>query len=55
MGLITMTRTLNFSAGPAILPEPVLESASRDLFDIDDSGIGIMEHSITNHYKYPLC
>jgi phosphoserine aminotransferase len=45
MGLTTMTRTLNFSAGPAILPEPVLESASRDLFDIDDSGIGIMEHS----------
>jgi len=38
-------RIFNFSPGPAILPEPVLEAAARDLWDIDDSGIGILEHS----------
>ena len=37
--------TLNFSAGPAILPEPVLEQAREDLWDIDGSGIGVLEHS----------
>jgi phosphoserine aminotransferase len=36
---------LNFSAGPAILPESVLEQAREDLWDIDDSGIGVLEHS----------
>ncbi len=38
-------RTFNFSAGPAVLPESVLEQAQADLWDIDGSGIGIMEHS----------
>jgi phosphoserine aminotransferase len=38
-------RIFNFSPGPAILPEPVLEEAQRDLWSIDDSGIGILEHS----------
>ena len=38
-------RALNFSAGPATLPEPVLEQAGVDLWDIADSGIGICEHS----------
>jgi len=37
--------TLNFSAGPAVLPEPVLRRAQQDLWDIDGSGIGILEHS----------
>jgi len=35
----------NFSAGPGVLPESVLRTAQKDLWDIDDSGIGIMEHS----------
>ncbi len=39
------TRVFNFSAGPAVLPEPVLRQAQGDLWDIADSGIGIMEHS----------
>ncbi|MFG0330548.1 MAG: 3-phosphoserine/phosphohydroxythreonine transaminase [Phycisphaerales bacterium] len=38
-------RVFNFSAGPAILPEPVIKNAQRDLWDIDHTGIGIMEHS----------
>lgn len=38
-------RIHNFSAGPAALPESVLEEARRDLWNIDGSGIGILEHS----------
>ena len=38
-------RILNFSAGPATLPESVLRQAQVDLFNIDGSGIGICEHS----------
>jgi len=41
----TDPRIFNFSAGPAIIPEPVLRQAQRDLWSIDGSGIGIMEHS----------
>ncbi len=38
-------RIWNFSAGPAVLPEPVLAQARQDLWNIRDSGIGIAEHS----------
>ena len=38
-------RIYNFSAGPAVLPESVLRDAQRDIWNIADSGIGIMEHS----------
>jgi phosphoserine aminotransferase len=38
-------RIYNFSAGPAVLPEPVLKQAQQDLWNIGGSGIGIMEHS----------
>ncbi|MHC4765511.1 MAG: 3-phosphoserine/phosphohydroxythreonine transaminase [Planctomycetota bacterium] len=38
-------RIYNFSAGPAVLPEEVLLQARRDLWDIDGSGVGILEHS----------
>ena len=41
----TTQRSLNFSAGPAILPEPVLQQAQSDLWNIAGSGIGICEHS----------
>lgn len=40
-----MTRKLNFSSGPATLPEPVLRRAQAALVDLDGSGIGILEHS----------
>jgi phosphoserine aminotransferase len=38
-------RIFNFSAGPAVLPEPVLEQAQEAIWDAAGSGIGIMEHS----------
>ena len=41
----TVDTVLNFSAGPAILPQSVLEQARADILDLDGTGIGIMEHS----------
>ena len=38
-------RIHNFGAGPAALPEAVLKQAQKDVWNIADSGIGIMEHS----------
>jgi phosphoserine aminotransferase len=38
-------RIYNFSAGPAVMPEEVLEEAKGALWDLDDSGIGVLEHS----------
>lgn len=40
-----MTRKLNFASGPATLPEPVLRRAQQALWDLDGTGIGILEHS----------
>ncbi len=45
MTTTTTDRILNFSAGPATLPEPVLRQAQSDLWDVSSSGIGICEHS----------
>lgn len=38
-------RIFNFSAGPGCLPESVLEQVRQDVWNIDGSGIGILEHS----------
>ena len=38
-------RILNFSAGPAVMPEPVLARIREDVWNIDGSGIGVLEHS----------
>jgi len=38
-------RIFNFAPGPAVLPEEVLEEARVDIWNIDRSGIGILEHS----------
>ncbi len=38
-------RKLNFSSGPAALPEEVLKRAQQAIWDLDGSGIGILEHS----------
>jgi phosphoserine aminotransferase len=38
-------RKLNFNAGPAALPLPVLEQAQRELLDFEGTGMSILEHS----------
>ncbi len=38
-------RAINFSAGPATLPLPVLEEAQRDLVDYRGTGMSVMEMS----------
>jgi len=38
-------RKLNFASGPAILPEAVLREAQAAIWDLDGSGIGVLEHS----------
>ena len=41
----TATRVFNFSAGPAVLPLPVLEEAQRDLIALPGVGMSVMELS----------
>jgi phosphoserine aminotransferase len=41
----TTTRIHNFSAGPAVLPLPVLEEAQRDLVSLPGVGMSVMEIS----------
>lgn len=45
-----MARIHNFSAGPAVLPEPVIREAQEALWDLNGSGIGICESS----HRWPL-
>ena len=40
-----MTRVYNFSAGPAILPESVLEQAAAEMLDYQGTGMSVMEMS----------
>ena len=40
-----MKRVYNFSAGPAVLPEAVLEKAASELLCYKDSGMSVMEMS----------
>jgi phosphoserine aminotransferase len=40
-----MTRVINFSAGPATLPEPVLRQAAEEMLDWHGSGMSVMEMS----------
>ena len=45
-GSFGMTQRIwNFSAGPAVLPESVLEEARENLLSLGKTGIGILEHS----------
>ena len=41
----TVTRILNFSSGPAVLPVPVLEQVQRDLLALPGVGMSVMEMS----------
>jgi phosphoserine aminotransferase len=38
-------RIFNFSAGPAVLPEEVLQQAQQDIWSLGKTGIGVLEHS----------
>jgi len=38
-------RIFNFSAGPAVIPVPVLEEAQRDLLALPGVGMSVMEIS----------
>lgn len=40
-----MTQIFNFSAGPAVLPKPVLERAQSEMLDWHGSGMSVMEMS----------
>ena len=40
-----MPRVYNFSAGPAVLPEPVLAQAAQEMLDWHGSGMSVMEMS----------
>ncbi len=40
-----MNRIYNFSAGPAVLPMPVLEEAQRDLIELPGVGMSVLEIS----------
>src|ERR1044072_2591151 len=45
MSSSSVHRIFNFSAGPAVLPLPVLEQAQRDLVTLPDVGMSILEVS----------
>ena len=40
-----MARVFNFSAGPAVLPEPVLQQVAAEMLDWHGSGMSVMEMS----------
>lgn len=40
-----MTRVFNFSAGPAVLPQEVLQQAAAEMLDWQGSGLSVMEMS----------
>jgi phosphoserine aminotransferase len=40
-----MTRSYNFSAGPAMLPEAVIKRAQQEMLEWNDSGMSVMEMS----------
>jgi phosphoserine aminotransferase len=43
--MATTTRIFNFSAGPAVMPVPVLEQAQRELVSLPGVGMSVMEIS----------
>ena len=40
-----MSRVYNFSAGPAVLPEAVLQEAAEEMMDYRGCGMSVMEMS----------
>src|SRR5215211_258884 len=47
-------RIYNFSAGPAILPLPVLEKAQSELLSLDGIGMSVMEISHRSKHFEPI-
>jgi phosphoserine aminotransferase len=50
-----MTRPFNFSAGPAAMPEPVLQLAAIEMLDWQGSGMGVMEMSHRGKAFMSIC
>ncbi len=42
---MSINRIHNFGAGPAVLPEPVLEQARDNILSLGELGMGLMEIS----------
>ena len=40
-----MSRVYNFSAGPAVLPEPVLKEVADEMMDYQGTGMSVVEMS----------
>src|SRR4051812_27810449 len=51
---MSIERTYNFSAGPAILPGPVLEKAQAELLSLGGIGMSVMEISHRSNHFEPI-
>ncbi|MGN1168509.1 MAG: 3-phosphoserine/phosphohydroxythreonine transaminase [Acutalibacteraceae bacterium] len=49
-----MSRVYNFSAGPSMLPESVLEKAASEMLDYEGSGQSVMEMSHRSKWYEPI-
>ena len=49
-----MSKIINFSAGPSILPKTVFEQASQAVLDLNGSGLSILEISHRSSYFKPI-
>ena len=49
------TRPYNFSAGPAVLPEPVLQQAAAEMLDWHGTGMSVMEMSHRGKAFISIC
>src|SRR6188474_266513 len=49
-----MSRIINFSAGPSILPKTVFEQASQAVLDLNGTGLSILEISHRSNYFEPI-
>ncbi len=50
-----MTRPFNFAAGPAVLPEEVLQQAAAEMLDWQGSGMSVMEMSHRGREFISIC
>lgn len=50
-----MARPWNFSAGPSVLPEVVLQQAAAEMLDWQGSGMSVMEMSHRGRQFVQIC